>query len=258
MAERRDFRQTKIICTLGPSSDSVDTIRDLARAGMNVARLNMSHGDHDSHLRTIRHIHDLRHELNHPVAVLLDLQGPAIRTGERRGNLELAVGEEFSVSVAPSENPEEKSIHVDYEDMVHQLHAGDRITVDNGLINLEVLEVRARDLRCRVLDGGTLGSRKHINLPGIRVNLPSISEQDKADIRFGIRHNVDFLAVSFVRSAEALREARRVIVDAGGTPRQIDREDRKPGGYRQPGRDHRRGRRHHGGPRRSGRGSPVR
>ena len=216
MPERRDFRQTKIICTLGPSSDSVDTIRDLATAGMNVARLNMSHGDHDSHLRTIRHIHDLRHELNHPVAVLLDLQGPAIRTGERRGNLELAVGEEFSVSVAPSENPEEKSIHVDYEDMVHQLHAGDRITVDNGLINLEVLEVRARDLRCRVLDGGTLGSRKHINLPGIRVNLPSISEQDKADIRFGIRHNVDFLAVSFVRNAEALREARRVIVDAGG------------------------------------------
>ena len=93
MTERRDFRQTKIICTLGPSSDSVDTIRDLATAGMNVARLNMSHGDHDSHLRTIRHIHDLRHELNHPVAVLLDLQGPAIRTGERRGNLELAVGE---------------------------------------------------------------------------------------------------------------------------------------------------------------------
>ncbi len=216
MNERRDFRQTKIICTLGPSSDSADTIRQLARAGMNVARLNMSHGDHASHLRTIRHIQDLGRELNHPIAVLLDLQGPAIRTGERRGNLELEVGEEFSVSVAPSENPEEKSIHVDYEDMVHQLKVGDRITVDNGLINLEVLEVRPRDLRCRVLDGGTLGSRKHINLPGIRVNLPSISEQDKADIRFGIEHDVDFLAVSFVRSAAALREARRVILDAGG------------------------------------------
>ncbi len=216
MTERRDFRQTKIICTLGPSSDSADTIERLAKAGMNVARLNMSHGDHESHLRTIRHIQGLGPTLNHPTAVLLDLQGPAIRTGERRGSLELEVGEEFSVSVASSEDPEEKTIHVDYEDMVHQLKVGDRITVDNGLINLEVLEVRSRDLRCRVLDGGTLGSRKHINLPGVRVNLPSISEQDKADIRFGIEHDVDFLALSFVRSAEALREARRVILEAGG------------------------------------------
>ena len=216
MTERRDFRQTKIICTLGPSSDSAERIEQLARAGMNVARLNMSHGDHDSHRRTIRHIRRLGPRLNHPIAVLMDLQGPAIRTGERRGNLELGVGEEFSVSVASTEDPEEKGIHVDYEDMVHQLKVGDRITVDNGLINLEVLEVRSRDLRCRVLDGGTLGSRKHINLPGVRVNLPSISEQDKADIRFGIEHDVDFLAVSFVRSAEALREARRVILEAGG------------------------------------------
>jgi len=216
MTERRDFRQTKIICTLGPSSDSAERIEQLARAGMNVARLNMSHGDHDSHRRTIRHIRRLGLRLNHPIAVLMDLQGPAIRTGERRGNLELGVGEEFSVSVASTEDPEEKSIHVDYEDMVHQLKVGDRITVDNGLINLEVLEVRSRDLRCRVLDGGTLGSRKHINLPGVRVNLPSISEQDKADIRFGIEHDVDFLAVSFVRSAEALREARRIILEAGG------------------------------------------
>ena len=216
MTERRDFRQTKIICTLGPSSDSAERIEQLARAGMNVARLNMSHGDHDSHRRTIRHIRRLGLRLNHPIAVLMDLQGPAIRTGERRGNLELGVGEEFSVSVASTEDPEEKSIHVDYEDMVHQLKVGDRITVDNGLINLEVLEVRSRDLRCRVLDGGTLGSRKHINLPGVRINLPSISEQDKADIRFGIEHDVDFLAVSFVRSAEALREAGRVILEAGG------------------------------------------
>ena len=216
MTERRDFRKTKIICTLGPSSDSPDTIRQLATAGMNVARLNMSHGDHDSHLRTIRHIQDLRDTLNHPIAVLLDLQGPAIRTGERHANLELGVGEEFLVSVAPSEDPEERSIHVDYEDMVHQLRVGDRITVDNGLINLEVLEVRTRDLRCRVVDGGTLGSRRHINLPGIRVNLPSISEQDKADIRFGVAHNVDFLAVSFVRNAEALRDARQVLAAAGG------------------------------------------
>ena len=216
MASRRDFRQTKIVCTLGPSSSSPEQIERLARAGMNIARLNMSHGSHASHLEVIRIVQDLNQRLNHPIALLLDLQGPAIRTGDRLGHLALEVGQEFHVTVAPTENPEEKSFHVDYQDMVHQLKAGDRITVDNGLINLEVLETREHDLRCRVLDGGVLGSRKHINLPGVRINLPSISEQDVADIRFAKEHNVDFLAVSFVRSAEAVRDARRIIAEAGG------------------------------------------
>jgi|TARA_B100001971_G_scaffold211899_1_gene240671 pyruvate kinase len=216
MTERRDFRQTKIICTLGPSSESSERIEQLAKAGMNLARLNMSHGDRDSHLLSIRRVRSLNRRLNHPITLLLDLQGPEIRTGERRKQLELEVGEEFSVTVSPSEDTEEKSIHIDYQDMVHQLKAGDPITVDNGLINLEVLEVREHDLRCRVLDGGTLGSRKHINLPGVRVNLPSITDQDRQDILFAIEHDIDFVALSFVRNAEAVREARRVIEDAGG------------------------------------------
>ncbi|HJO03139.1 MAG TPA: pyruvate kinase, partial [Acidobacteriota bacterium] len=216
MTEHRDFRQTKIICTLGPSSESSERIEQLAKAGMNLARLNMSHGDRDSHLLSIRRVRSLNRRLNHPITLLLDLQGPEIRTGERRRQLELEVGEEFSVTVSPSEDTEEKSIHIDYQDMVHQLKAGDPITVDNGLINLEVLEVREHDLRCRVLDGGTLGSRKHINLPGVRVNLPSITDQDRQDILFAIEHDIDFVALSFVRNAEAVREARRVIEDAGG------------------------------------------
>ena len=216
MAPRRDFRQTKIVCTLGPSSSSPEQIEQLARAGMNIARLNMSHGSHASHREVIRIVQDLNQRLNHPIALLLDLQGPAIRTGDRLGHLALEVGQEFHVTVAPTENPEERSIHVDYRDMVHQLKAGDRITVDNGLINLEVLETREHDLRCRVLDGGVLGSRKHINLPGVRINLPSITEQDVADIRFAREHDVDFLAVSFVRSAEAVRDARRIIAEARG------------------------------------------
>ena len=216
MAKRRDFRQTKIVCTLGPSSSSPECIAGLARAGMNVARLNMSHGDHISHLRIIRHIQKLNPRLNHPVAILIDLRGPAIRTGERQGRLDLSVGQELSVNVAPIEDPEGKSIHVDYKDMVHQLKIGDRITVDNGLINLEVIETRQHDVRCRVVDGGMLGSRKHINLPGVRVNLPSISTQDRDDIHFALEHDIDFLALSFVRSAEAVSDARQVIADAGG------------------------------------------
>jgi len=213
---RRDFRLTKIICTLGPSSASSDMIEKLAKAGMNVARLNMSHGDHASHLLSIRRIRSLNRTLNHPVATLLDLKGPEIRTGERREHLHLVVGEIYTVTVMPTADTEERSIHIDYRDMVTHLKVGDRITVDNGLINLEVLEVREHDLRCRVLDGGKLGSRKHINLPGVRVNLPSITDKDREDIRFGLKHDVDFIALSFVRNAEAVLEARKLIDDAGG------------------------------------------
>ena len=156
MAPRRDFRQTKIVCTLGPASSTPELIEQLAAAGMNIARLNMSHGDHASHLQVIQVVQKLNERLNHPIALLLDLQGPAIRTGDRLGHLSLEVGQEFHVTVGPTENPEERTIHVDYQDIVHQLKVGDRITVDNGLINLDVLEVRERDLRCRVLDGGVL------------------------------------------------------------------------------------------------------
>jgi pyruvate kinase len=213
---RRDFRLTKIICTLGPASSSSEMIEKLARAGMNIARLNMSHGDHESHLLSIRRIRSLNRTLNHALATLLDLKGPEIRTGELREHLHLVVGEIYTVTVMPNENTEEKSIHIDYRDMVSHLKVGDRITVDNGLINLEVVEVRSHDLRCLVLDGGKLGSRKHINLPGVRVNLPSITDKDREDIRFGIEHDVDFIALSFVRNAEAVLDARKVIEDAGG------------------------------------------
>lgn len=216
MAPKRDYRHTKIVCTLGPSSSTREQIEELAAAGMNVARLNMSHGSHASHLEVIRIVQELNQRLRHPVALLLDLQGPAIRTGDRLGHLALEVGQEFHVTVGPTEDPEERSIHVDYQDMVHQVKAGDRITVDNGLINLEVLETGEHDLRCRVLDGGVLGSRRHINLPGVRINLPSITEQDVADIRFAVEHDVDFLAVSFVRSAQAVHDARRIIKEGGG------------------------------------------
>ncbi len=215
------FRQTKIVCTLGPSSSTPEQIEQLAAAGMNVARLNMSHGDHASHGAVIRVVQTLNERLDHPIALLLDLRGPAIRTGDRHGSLSLEVGQELYVTVGPTEDPDERTIHVDYEDMVRQLKLGDRITVDNGLINLEVLEVRERDLRCRVIDGGVLGSRRHINLPGVRVNLPSITDQDAADIRFAAEHHVDFLAVSFVRSAEAVHDARRIITEARGYPIRI-------------------------------------
>lgn len=208
---RRDFRHTKIVCTLGPSSGDHDVIEQLAKAGMNVARLNFSHGDQASHLQVLRQIKGLNKRLNHPISVLLDLQGPEIRTGVVSEGLALEVGDTVSLTVSPVDDPEEKSVHVNYEDLVNDLRAGDRVTVDNGLINLEVLVIHAKKLTCKVIDGGTIGSRRHVNLPGIRVNLPSITEKDKRDIQFGIDHEVDFIALSFVRSPRDVLEAREMI-----------------------------------------------
>jgi len=227
--ERRDFRHTKIVCTIGPVSDSSKMIQRLAVAGMNVARINMSHGTHKSALLIVRRIQSLNKSLNHPVSILLDLQGPEIRTGEIKTNIDLKVGEIFSFTVLSEENPEEKSVHVNYQDMVKDLKPGNRVTVDNGLINLEVLDISEGRLRCRVLDGGTLGSRKHINLPGVRVNLPSITEKDRKDIEFACDNDLDFVALSFVRSPDDVIKARDIIQEKGGHARLIAKIENQEG-----------------------------
>ncbi len=227
--KRRDFRHTKILCTLGPASDTSSAIDGLAKAGMNIARLNMSHGDHESHLMVIRRIKSLNTKLNHPISILLDLQGPEIRTGVISESLDLKVGETITLTVSPSVDPEIKSVQVNYDDLVTDLHPGDRVTVDNGLINLEVLRIKDRQLECLVLDGGTLGSRKHVNLPGIRVNLPSVTDKDRKDIAFGIENEVDFIALSFVRSANDVLEAREQIEAAGANIRLIAKIENQEG-----------------------------
>ncbi len=214
-SQRRDFRHTKIVCTLGPSSSSEEVLKDMATAGMNIARFNMSHGNHESHGKMMATIKELNQKLNHPIAILLDTQGPEIRTGERTEALHLEPGEEITLTVSPEENTEERSVLVNYEDMVKDLKVGDRVTVDNGIINLGVLEVSGSKLRCEVLDGGKLGSRRHVNLPGIRVNLPSITEKDARDIRFGLENDIDFIALSFVRSPDDIRECRKLVDEAG-------------------------------------------
>ncbi len=213
-------RLTTIICTIGPATGAKPKLAELARAGMQVARFNMSHGDHASHLQVARNIKNLNQELDRPIAILVDLQGPEIRTGELPESLDLKAGDVFTFSVLP-DDAEERSVHVNYQDIVNDLRVGQRVTVDNGLINLEVLEISDHRLRCRVLDGGTLGSRKHINLPGVRVNLPSITAKDRQDIQFALEHDLDFIALSFVRSAEDVLEARKMIDDAGGHQRLI-------------------------------------
>ncbi len=156
--------KTKIICTIGPETASFEMIQRMAGAGMNIVRLNMSHGDQDWHFRVIKHIKTLNRKVKFPIAILLDTQGPEIRTGHLSSNLDLKKGSVISIMIRGASEVEETSIHIDYDDLISSVHAGDKITVDNGLINLEVLEKQERIMRCRVLDGGVLKSKSHVNL----------------------------------------------------------------------------------------------
>jgi len=207
------MRKTKIICTIGPATESIDMLEKLANAGMNVARLNMSHGDHESHAKIIQSIHQLNKKLNHPIAILLDTQGPEIRTGDMVNDLHLEEGDTISIVARGAEDVESSSIHINYEDLINDVDVGDTITVDNGLINLQVLSKEERVMQVKVIDGGLLKSKRHVNLPGIRVNLPAITDKDRRDIAFGMEQGVDFIALSFVRQADDVHELRELLGD---------------------------------------------
>ena len=207
------MRKTKIICTIGPATESIEMLEKLANAGMNVARLNMSHGDHESHAKIIQAIQSLNKKLSHPIAVLLDTQGPEIRTGDMVNDLHLTEGDTISIVARGAEDVESSSIHINYEDLINDVDVGDMITVDNGLINLEVLSKEDRVMQVKVIDGGLLKSKRHVNLPGIRVNLPAITDKDRRDIEFGMQQGVDFIALSFVRQADDIHELRELLGD---------------------------------------------
>jgi pyruvate kinase len=204
------IRRTKIVCTIGPVTASYEQLDAMARAGMNVVRLNMSHADHDSAQQIIGWIRTLNRKLAYPVAILLDTQGPEIRTGETDEPMDLKTGDVVTVTVRPND-VETRSIHVNYQELIDVLEVGNRMTVDNGLINFEVLDKDGEQLVCKVIDGGTLGSRRHVNLPGVRVNLPAITSKDRKDIEFGLDNDVDFIALSFVRSADDIVELRELM-----------------------------------------------
>lgn len=207
------MRKTKIICTIGPATESIEMLEKLANAGMNVARLNMSHGDHCSHKKIIQAIQTLNKKLSHPIAILLDTQGPEIRTGDMANDLHLSEGDTISIVARGTEDVESTSIHINYDDLINDVDVGDMITVDNGLINLEVLSKKDRVMQVKVIDGGLLKSKRHVNLPGIRVNLPAITDKDRRDIEFGVQQGVDFIALSFVRQAEDIHELREILGD---------------------------------------------
>lgn len=211
------MRKTKIICTIGPATDSYPMLEKMAAAGMDIVRLNMSHGTHESAAQVIKSIKTLNRKANYPVAILMDTQGPEIRTGDLADELELRNGSIINISVRDSVDVEESSFHIHYDDLIDTVNVGDRITVDNGIINLQVLEKHEDGImKCQVIDGGILKSKRHVNLPGIRVNLPAITKKDRADILFAMEQHVDFIALSFVREAADIRQLKELMGDQAG------------------------------------------
>ena len=204
-------RRTKIICTIGPATASFETLRALYEAGMNVVRLNMSHATHADAAKIIGWIKTLNRQLPYPIPILLDTQGPEIRTGALDQPMQLSPGEIVKLTIRDAGTVETKSIQVNYDEIVDVVDVGKIVTLDNGLINFEVLERHEQHLTCKVVDGGQLGSRKHVNLPGVRVNLPAITDKDRQDIEFGIANDVDFIALSFVRRPEDVQELREFL-----------------------------------------------
>ena len=205
MPARGPFRRTKIIITVGPSCESEEMLVRMIAAGADVVRLNMAHGTHEWVRQTIRRIRAAGAAAGRDVAVMMDIKGPEIRTGDLAVPIELRPGETFDFTVKPGahrENAEEiRSVDVNYQDLLNDIQVGDSVLVDSGLIRLEVLEKRSAHIRCRVLIPGELKSRRHINLPGVKVDLPAFTEKDRADTLVGIEEGVDLVALSFVREA---------------------------------------------------------
>src|SRR4051812_30618520 len=205
------MRKTKIICTLGPATESVDTLRQLVACGADVLRLNMSHATHDWVRMIVPRIRTIADEAGKSVAILLDTQGPAIRTGDVKTDLQLTPGDIIEFTVRGAKSEEKFSVDVNYEGIVNDISVGDTVLVDNGMIRLLVLEKKANRVRCKVMTPGTLGSRRHINLPGVRVNLPPLTKKDIADVELGAELGVDLVALSFVREPTDIEELRRIL-----------------------------------------------
>jgi pyruvate kinase len=207
------MRKTKIICTLGPATKDVATMRQLVEQGADVFRLNMSHAEHAWVREVVPQIRKLAEEARRAVGILLDTQGPAIRTGDLKTELHLKPGDILEFTVRGAKSEEKYSVDVNYEGLINDISVGDIVLVDNGMIRLEVQEKRANRIRCKVLTPGTLGSRRHINLPGVRVNLPPLTEKDILDVTLGAELGVDFIALSFVREKSDVDELRRILVE---------------------------------------------
>ena len=211
------MRKTKIVCTIGPASGQEEVLRKMCLAGMNVARLNFSHGTHAQHLELIERIKKVREELGLPIAILLDTKGPEYRIRTfKNGKITLRDGDEFTFTTAQVEGDETR-VSVSYPDLHKEMRPGDRILVNNGLLIFEVQSVKGKEIHCKTLAGGEMSDRKSMSFPDKVLHSVYLSEQDKADLLFGIANDVDFVACSFVSNAQDLKDVKAFLDENGGT-----------------------------------------
>ncbi len=206
------MRKTKIVCTIGPASESPEMLKSLIEAGLDVARLNFSHGSYEEHALRIERIRNAAEQVGKHVGIMLDIKGPKIRTGKiQGGQVELVDGAFITLTIDPVDFGTAERVSISYEGLVEDVYPGAPIRIDDGLIGLVVEKVEGHDIVCRVTNGGTLKDNKGINVPGVTLRIPGVTDKDKADIRFGIEQGVDFIAASFVRKAGDVLEVRRLL-----------------------------------------------
>ncbi len=211
------MRKTKIICTMGPATEDDNVLRELMLAGMNVARINFSHGTHEAAKITMDRIKRIREELDLPVAILLDTKGPEIRIKEfKDGKVTLKAGNRFILRTDDCEG-DETGVSITYKNLPKDIKAGTTLLIDDGLIELEALSVQSDKIVCEIKNGGVVSNKKGVNVPNISLSMPYMSEKDKSDILFGIENDVDFIAASFVRSASDVLEVKNLLEKNGGS-----------------------------------------
>ena len=210
------MRRTKIICTLGPATDGEGILEQLVRDGMDVARFNFSHGTHEEQKARLDRLKEIRERLDRPIAALLDTKGPEIRLGTFQAQkVELKEGQDFFLTAEEMEGTGE-GVSVTYKELYQDVKPGDSILIDDGLVGLMVECVKGETVYCKVVNGGVISDHKGVNLPGVEVNMPFISQKDREDILFGIQEGFDFIAASFTRSAEDVKEIRKILDENGG------------------------------------------
>ncbi|MEA4992227.1 MAG: pyruvate kinase [Oscillibacter sp.] len=223
------MRKTKIVCTLGPATDKEETLRAMLEAGLNVARFNFSHGTHAEHKARLDMVKTLRKELNLPVATMLDTKGPEIRLRDfKEGRAQLQEGQDFILTTRDVPG-DEHICAVTYRDLPGDVVPGGAILLDDGLIRLTVLEIRGEDIVCRVENGGSVKNHKGVNVPGVRLSMPYLSQRDREDILFGVEQDFDFISASFVRSAADVTDLRHLLSAAGSSIRIIAKIENQEG-----------------------------
>ena len=224
------MKKTKIVCTMGPNTDNREIMKELALNGMDVARFNFSHGDHAEHRHRLEILESVREELGIPIASLLDTKGPEIRTGKLKDGKKVTLKEGDLDTLTTEEIVgDETRGYINYAGLAEDVKPGDRILIDDGLIELHVREVNGTDIVCRIENGGELGEKKGVNVPGVRVKLPALTDKDKEDIRFGVDAGFDFVAASFVRNADAIREIREILDEKGSAMQIIAKIENEEG-----------------------------